>query len=59
MEVRSESRKFTYNDERNYQQKILNENHTGDLKNIILEKSPYGFDDMMDDYEVPFDCNEF
>ena len=31
----------------------------GDLKNIILEKSPYGFDDMMDDYEVPFDCNEF
>ena len=39
--------------------KILNENHAGDLKNIILEKSPYGFDDMMDDYEVPFDCNEF
>ena len=39
--------------------KILNENHAGDLKNIILEKSPYAFDDMMDDYEVPFDCNEF
>lgn len=39
--------------------KILNENHAGDLKNILLEKSPYAFDDMMDDYEVPFDCNEF
>ena len=39
--------------------KILNENHAGDLKNVILDKSPYEFDDMMDDYEVPFDCNEF
>jgi hypothetical protein len=39
--------------------KILNENHAGDLKNILLEKSPYAFDDMMDDYKVPFDCNEF
>jgi len=39
--------------------KILNENHAGDLKNILLEESPYAFDDMMDDYKVPFDCNEF
>lgn len=39
--------------------KILNENNAGDQNNIILETSPFAFDDMMLDYEVPFDCNEF
>ena len=39
--------------------KILNENKAGDLNNILIYKSPYAFDDMMEDYKVPFDCNEF
>lgn len=40
-------------------QKILNENHAGDLNNIHIYKSPFEFNDFMDDYQVPFDCNEF
>lgn len=40
-------------------QKILNENKAGDLNNIHIYKSPFEFNDFMDDYEVPFDCNEF
>jgi len=39
--------------------KILNFNKAGDLNNINIYKSPYEFNDFMDDYEVPFDCNEF
>ena len=38
---------------------ILEENHAGDLNNVHIYKSPYAFDDMMPNYEVPFDCNEF
>ena len=40
-------------------QKILNENKAGDLNNIHIYKSPFEFNDFMDNYEVPFDCNEF
>jgi len=40
-------------------QKILNENKAGDLNNINIYKSPYEFNDFMEDYSVPFDCNEF
>ena len=40
-------------------QKTLNENRAGDLNNIQIYKSPFEFNDFMDDYEVPFDCNEF
>ena len=39
--------------------KILNGNGAGDLNNIHIYKSKFQFDDMMDWYEVPFDCNEF
>ena len=39
--------------------KILNENKAGDLNNIHIYKSPFEFNDFMDDYQVPFDCNEF
>lgn len=39
--------------------KILNENKAGDLNNIHIHKSPFEFNDFMDDYQVPFDCNEF
>ena len=40
-------------------QKILNENKAGDLNNINIYKSPFEFNDFMEDYSVPFDCNEF
>ena len=40
-------------------QKILNENKAGDLNNINIYKSPFEFNDLMEDYSVPFDCNEF
>ena len=33
-------------------QKILNENHAGDLNNIHIYKSPFEFNDFMDDYEA-------
>jgi hypothetical protein len=39
--------------------KILNENKAGDLNNINIYKSPFEFNDFMEDYSVPFDCNEF
>lgn len=39
--------------------RMLNHNGAGDLNNIHLYKSEFKFDDMMDWYEVPFDCNEF
>lgn len=39
---------------------ILNYNKAGDINNIHIHKSPYSFDDMMDDVmEWPFDLNEF
>jgi cysteine synthase len=39
---------------------ILNHNKAGDINNIHIHKSPYSFDDMMDDVmEWPFDLNEF
>lgn len=39
--------------------KILNINKAGDLNNINLYTSPFEFNDFMEDYSVPFDCNEF
>jgi hypothetical protein len=40
--------------------KILQENHAGDLNNVHLYKSPYAFDDMMDNVtDYPYDMNEF
>jgi hypothetical protein len=39
---------------------ILNHNKAGDINNIHIYKSPYSFDDMMDDVmDWPFDLNEF
>jgi hypothetical protein len=38
---------------------ILEYNKAGDINNVHIYKSPYAFDDMMPNYEVPFDCNEF
>lgn len=38
---------------------ILQQNHVDDVNNVHIYKSPFAFDDMMSDYEVPFDCNEF
>lgn len=39
--------------------KILEQNGAGGNNNIHIYKSPFAFDDMMVDYSVPFDCNEF
>ena len=40
-------------------QDILKQNQAYDANNIHIYKSQFAFDDMMDDYNVPFDCNEF
>jgi hypothetical protein len=39
--------------------KILAGNGVDDLNNIHIYESEFAFDDMMKDYEVPFNCNEF
>jgi hypothetical protein len=38
---------------------ILQQNRAYDPNNVHIYKSSYAFDDMMEDYNVPFDCNEF
>jgi len=43
----------------NSTRKILNKNYAGDKNNIHLYKPEFDFNDMMEDYIVPFDCNEF
>lgn len=40
-------------------QTVLNRNGVGGFNNIHITKSPFAFDDMMSEYTVPFDCNEF
>ena len=40
-------------------QLVLNRNGVGGFNNIHVTKSPFAFDDMMPDYKVPFECNEF
>jgi len=39
--------------------KTLNENKAGDANNINIYPSLLEFNDPMDGFEVPFDCNEF
>lgn len=39
--------------------KILNKNYAGDKNNIHIYEPGFDFNDMMEDYAVPFDCNEF
>ena len=39
--------------------KILCSNDVLGIENVNLHQSPYAFNDIMKDYTVPFDCNEF